>query len=161
MKKSIFTAITLSVLAAGSAASAVTPGEAQLAAAVGVEPGAYSASELARLETFQRENDAQGIEVILSRSNAAVANTDTVGLRQFALTLGVEPGKYTAAELNAIESAIRENDMIAVSLIKNTADGTDNDINSKVPMATYLGVNPDDYTRLELAKLYAAAQPDN
>ena len=160
MKTNIFAAAAFSLLAAATAASAVTPGAAQLAATLGVQPGVYSASELAQLAQYQRENDATGVSFILSRASSATS-ADSAGLRQFALSLGVEPGKYSASELSLIKDAIRDNDTATVQLIKANAGGAANDSNAKAPLAAYLGVNADDFTRLQLVELVNAAQPDN
>lgn len=116
--------------------------------------------QLSQLEQYQREIDASGVSFILSRANSA-AGEHSAGLRQAALSPGVEPGKYAATEPAAIKDAVRDNNTATVRLIGANAGGAANDVNSKAPLAAYPGVNADDFTRLQLVELVNAAQPDN
>lgn len=79
--------------------------DAQLAAAAGVEPGRFTASELQRLITAKRNNDTQLTNFILSGQNRAESNPAgvvTPGQAQLAATLGVDASQYTLTELTAL-----------------------------------------------------------
>lgn len=65
-----FTIAAVAVLVAGAAsAQSINPGDVQLALKAGVEPGAYSTSDLTRLLEAQRENRTGQINFILRGDN--------------------------------------------------------------------------------------------
>jgi hypothetical protein len=82
------------------------PRNAQLAAAAGVEPGAYSTAELARMIAALEENDSQtyrfvrdgGAEVVSSQSPDGIRPA-SAGKARLAAALGVEPDDYTINQL--------------------------------------------------------------
>lgn len=80
-------------------------GAEQLARLVGVTPGAYSVSEMIRLQAAIGENDARTIAFILGGSNGGNTGNDigevTPGKAQLAASLGLDPADYTTAELAA------------------------------------------------------------
>ncbi len=83
--------------------AAVSSGAEQLARLVGVEPGAYSVSEMVRLQTAISEGDRQTIAFILGGSKSRDTVNDigvvTPGKAQLAASLGLDPAAHTTAEL--------------------------------------------------------------
>ena len=79
----------------------VTPGAAQIAASLGVQPGTLSLNELIRLDAALAENDEHTADYIRAGqpgpSSASAA--DNAGAAQLAAILGVNPADYTLAEL--------------------------------------------------------------
>lgn len=90
----------------------VSAGAAQLAASVGVEPGALPLNDLVRLDRAQFEDDDVTAAYILSgKSGSGSANAATnAGARQLAALLGVNPADYTVAELVALGTDQNDND---------------------------------------------------
>lgn len=150
MFKNIFASATaLSLLIAASTASAVTPGQSQLAAAAGVVPGTLSNAELSRLIKAKRDNNNEAVSFILSRSGSSAVGKNSAGLRQIALQLGVEPGTYSAAELSRLASARISDEWVDESFILSGKSGIKSP-DDKAVLAKFLGVNPADFTRFEL-----------
>lgn len=90
----------------------VSAGAAQLAASVGVEPGALPLNDLVRLDRAQFEDDDVTAAYILSgKSGSGSVNAATnAGARQLAALLGVNPADYTVAELVALGTDQNDND---------------------------------------------------
>ena len=90
---------TMSVDGVGSS------GAEQLARLVGVTPGAYSTSEMIRLQEAINENDRAAIAFILGGSDGGNTGSDigivTPGKAQLAASLGLDPAAHTTAELVA------------------------------------------------------------
>jgi ribonuclease D len=83
----------------------VVSNDAQLAAAAGVAPGSYTANELQRLITANRNNDMQAADFILSGQNRVDSNPASVvtpGQAQLAAALGVDAAQYTLSELTQL-----------------------------------------------------------
>jgi hypothetical protein len=105
--KTATTALVL-VLAAGAAsAQSINAGDAQLAAAAGVEPGVYSRAQLIQLLDAQQEGDSEKVAFILSQGTADVGRASVFesdaavgpGWDQIADVNGVERGVYSKQEL--------------------------------------------------------------
>ena len=80
----------------------------QLANLAGVQPGTYSASELALIIEARKENDRDRVGYILSGANRtapAAAEVVTPGETQLAAALGVDAADYTLAQLIALTAA--------------------------------------------------------
>ncbi len=80
---------------------------AQLAMGLGVEPGMYSTAELAGLAHARGQGDIQREKFILG-GGSEILSTQSYGESpsdQLALSLGVEPGMYSTAELALMKSA--------------------------------------------------------
>jgi hypothetical protein len=82
------------------------PRNAQLAAAAGVEPGAYSTAELARMIAALEENDSQTFRFVRDGGSEVVSSQSPDGIRpanagkaQLAAALGVDPDDYTIGQL--------------------------------------------------------------
>lgn len=81
-------------------------GDAQLAASAGVPYGEYTANEIQRLINARAEGDAAAQRFILSGENRRLPNPAEVvtpGEEQLAAAIGVDPAKYTLAELVAMQ----------------------------------------------------------
>lgn len=91
---------TMSVDSVGS------DGAEQLARLVGVTPGAYSVSEMIRLQEAINENDRAAVAFILGGSDGGDTASDigivTPGKAQLAASLGLYPAAHTTAELVAL-----------------------------------------------------------
>lgn len=83
----------------------VTPGEAELARSLGVAPGAYSLSDLTRLQGAVQDDDKQAIAFIIGGGSNNGAGSDTgvvnAGKAETARALGLDPAAYTTQELVA------------------------------------------------------------
>lgn len=83
-------------------AQAVTAGEKQIAASLGVDAADYTHAELSAMSSA-RLTDEEAIEAhVASHANRAEANPAEVvtpGEQQIASSLGVDPADYTLAEL--------------------------------------------------------------
>ncbi len=158
------TAAVLALAAGTSLASAASPGIQQMANQAHVSADAYTPAEIARLIEAQREGDAETVRAILN--HAITDGSNTVGSAanaQFEGLLGVEPGRYTTAELVALERAQLDNDPRAAAYILTGANrAAPADASAVTPgeaqIAARLGVNPADYTLNELGAMLRAAE---
>ncbi|PRY92809.1 hypothetical protein BCF33_1663 [Hasllibacter halocynthiae] len=93
----------------------------------------------------------------LAVSAAALPAAANVGKDQFAATLGVDPDAYTTGELIRLDDALSENDLTTARAILN-GDLRDTGPGGTTPamrqMAASLGVNVEDYSAAELARLH-------
>lgn len=142
---------------AASPAVGADAGKAQLALTAGVEPGRYTTEELINIIEAKRDNDAAKVNYYLSGANrGSEAVTGGAGADQFARSLGVEPGRFTLAELIQLDAAKRENDPAAINFVlsgKNRQGDTGQVTPGKAQLAALAGVNAADYTRAELIAL--------
>lgn len=107
------------VLSAGVASAAdVTPGQQQIANYLGVEAGAYSASELAQLLGARNAGDTFAFNNLLDRAGAT-AGTVSQGREQLAAQAGVSAADYSTAELIQIRVAQRKGDLQALNFYIN------------------------------------------
>lgn len=160
--KTIITSALILATVAGSAFAAspsanVTAGEAQIALAAGVQPGTVSKADLLAAIEAKRENDDTRAAYYLSASSKPSASiSDSVGSAQLALEAGVEPGRFTTAELLELINAKRENDSTRVNFILSGANrqGVSSDVTpGKVQLAATAGVNAADYSLSDLVAL--------
>lgn len=108
--KTVTIAALISLAAVGAAsASSINAGKAQLAATLGVSASDYSLAELTALNTARNDNDATAFAHVL-RKVETTDGTQAVGNLQRAAVLGVQPGRFTSAELTQLEAAKREGD---------------------------------------------------
>ncbi|MFT3688000.1 hypothetical protein [Paenirhodobacter sp.] len=116
MKRNLGIAAVVLALSAGVAsASEVNPGLQQIANQLGVDAGAYSASELVQL---LNADDDFVYNNLLNRVGAS-ANTVSQGREQLAAQAGVNAADYTTAEIIRIRDAQRKGDLQAVSFYIN------------------------------------------
>jgi hypothetical protein len=160
--KTIITSALILATVAGSAFAAspsanVTPGEAQIALAAGVQPGSVSKTDLLAAIDAKRENDANRAAYYLSAANQPTTSAaNSAGAAQLALEAGVEPGRFTTAELLELINAKRENDSARVNFILSGANrqGVSSDVTpGKVQLAATAGVNAADYSLSDLVAL--------
>lgn len=159
--KTVTFAALISVAAVGAAAAAGNPGKDQLARSLGVDGDQFTTAQLIQLQTAKRDNNAEAVRFILSQagSDAVALSSDSAGQIQRAKTLGVEPGRFTPAELSQLETAKRNGDsevwkFITTGANRNAANSASNP--GKLQLAASLGVNADDYTLAELNALNGA-----
>lgn len=160
MLKPILTSALVSLALAGTAFAASPSLDPQLAGSAGVAPGEYSAAELQNIIDAKRANDTAQANFFISGTNRSSANaSQSTANAQLALTAGVEPGRYTQAELVQIIDAKRENDTIRLNFYlsgANRAEASSGINGGKAQLAAGLGVNPADYSLSELAAMHAA-----
>ncbi len=130
----------------------------QLAASLGVEPGAYSVAELAALQNAIEDRDHQRIEMILGGGSiVSTQGRAGAGQAQLAAQLGVEPGAFDVPELIELRIAYEENDDQRVrkilsggSVVSTQGAG----VAGHDQMAQQLGVDPAQYSSAEIAAMY-------
>ncbi len=161
MKTLLTSALIIATLSgaafAASPVAGVSAGEAQLALAAGVEPGRLSKADLLALIEAKRDNDAAATAFYLSGANqSSNVGNDNAGAAQLALSLGVEPGRFTTAELLEIQDAKRDNDQFRINAVLSgaTRDSGDRGVTpGKAQLAALVGVNAADYTLAELVAM--------
>lgn len=163
IRKLTASALILATLSGAALASSAQPGanagDVQLALTAGVEPGTYSRAELINIIEAKRENDATRLNYFLSGANRSAASaTDSAGLDQLAASAGVQPGQYTAAELQQLIRARQDGDTEVVNFILSGANRTSaNPAEAVTPgeaqLAAIIGVDPAQYTLAELVAL--------
>jgi hypothetical protein len=96
--------------AANPAAVHVSAGDVQLARQAGVKPGLYTSAELVRIIQDRRDNDQNDLNFVLShlsrRTNIEGLGVVTPGKAQMAAEAGVNPSKYTLAQIEQLDNAI-------------------------------------------------------
>lgn len=163
-------ALVAAPIAAPVAAQTVSAGEQQLAASLGVEPGLYSVAQLVQLRAAMNDSDsssAQTIAYILDNPkgdlapatpNVSTRGEVTEGAAQLARQQGVEPGRYTVAELVLLDqySSDSADSTYRDAILKGEVNANlDDGISAgKAQLAASLGVDPADYTSAELAAMY-------
>lgn len=165
--------LTLSTIALATALSAgvaaANPGIEQLAASAGVSAADFTPDQLIRLVDAQRENDRRTIDFIMGQSKGTVSRSTmgestSVGAAQLALAAGVEPGRFTNAELIRLTRAQRDNETDEVAFIlsgKNRVEASAGVSAGKAQLAASIGVNPQDYTLTELTRLTSTSSDNN
>ena len=145
-------------LSAGAALAGVPQnGSDQLSLIAGVEPGTLSNTELNRLIEAKRDNDAREVAFILSK--AGQRSGPVAGDAQTAALLGVEAGRFTAAELQILTEARRNNDAETVAWIlsgDNRQGEAETASAGKAQLAAILGVDANQYSLAELTAIAAA-----
>lgn len=164
-KKSVL-ALTLVAFTAPFAGAALAgSGTDQLAAQLGVAPGAYSVAQMQDLADARRDNDLSREAYILSQGNGvasrgAASFTSNTGTAQLAAALGVDAGTYSLNDLIRLQDAVKDRDTNTIAFILNSSNNNAANANSgvvtpgKAQMAASLGLDPAAYTTAELAKAY-------
>lgn len=161
--KTVAFAALVSVAAAGSVfAAGANPGKEQIAAKLGVDASQFTLSQLVQLEEAARDNDRQAFKFIQDQAAGKIheASSTSPGNVQRALTLGVEPGRFTPAELTQLEVARKNGDSEVWRFITTGANRTakgDSNNAGKAQLAASLGVNAADYSLNELVALHGAS----
>ncbi|PJF09274.1 hypothetical protein [Pseudorhodobacter sp. MZDSW-24AT] len=164
--------ISAAALALTAGIAAANPGVDQYAASLGVAPGALTQAQLIQLEEALRDNDTVTANFILSQAGTAEVTRSNMGAEtvsndaQLAAAAGVEPGRFTANEMQLLIEAKRDNDDFMVDFIlsgKNRAQAnpTTTVTPGQAQLAASLGVDASQYTLSELTALYAKTLEDN
>ncbi|PWJ16219.1 hypothetical protein [Jannaschia seohaensis] len=132
----------------------------QIAGHLGVEPDAYTLSELTRLnclvESASTEAERQRLLSDPLSMEPTVDTGTTQGDEQIAASLGVNAGDYTTSQL-ALLKTLSEDDSCNVGDIEAFAAGgeqvTVGSARAKLQLATSLGVDPSEHTLAELVKM--------
>ncbi|MER5171263.1 hypothetical protein [Thioclava sp. GXIMD2076] len=108
MKNAIIAAIAALTASAGIA-SAEGAGHAQLAQQLNLDGAQFTTAELTTIADARRDNDTNTANYFIEHENrtAAPAHEVTPGKAQLAAQLGVNPAKYTLAELVTVDSNLR------------------------------------------------------
>ncbi|MPL74130.1 hypothetical protein SDC9_19940 [bioreactor metagenome] len=118
MKRNMAYSALALVLSAGVASAAdVNPGLQQIANYLGVDAGAYSATELHQLLGARDAGDQSSYDYFLKRVGATEAAAVTAGKAQIAAQVGLNPAEYTTAELIRVQQAQRQGDLQTVSFV--------------------------------------------
>lgn len=159
METNMRTTLTLAaILFAGAASAAsVNPGQAQLAAQLGVSAEDYTLSQLTQLAS-ERQEDGYG----LNRNAPGLADTsvstgNNAGKTQLAAQLGLNPDEYTLSELTKIDAHRTEYGITKVEArTPDFAASVENPNNAgKLQLAAQLRVDPANYTLSELTRIAA------
>jgi hypothetical protein len=108
MKTILTSALIIATLSGAAFASTpvagVSAGAAQMALALGVEPGRFTTNELLDIQDAKHENDQFRLNAILSGANRPTGDRGvTAGKAQLAALIGVNPADYTLAQLTAMQ----------------------------------------------------------
>ncbi|RLL64563.1 hypothetical protein [Paenirhodobacter hankyongi] len=118
MKRNMTYAAVALVLSAGVASAAETnQGLQQIANYLGVDAGAYSATELHQLLGARDAGDQSTYDYFLNRVGAAQGDAVTAGKAQIAAQVGLNPAEYTTAELIRVQKAQRQGDLQTVTFV--------------------------------------------
>lgn len=164
----IATALTVSLAAPAFAND-------QLAQSLGVEPGAYTLSQLIELRSATEDGDWTRVNYIKDNAGADMASVSTkgsssnAGTAQLEASLGVEPGTLTTAQLIDLKSALADDDIAHANAIRNEASApgmTASSMSSSVSsgdaqLAASLGVEPGQFSRAQLIELKSAMEDDD
>lgn len=158
--KTVTAALVLVAATGAAQAQDVNPGIEQLAAQAGVNAADFTVSQLISLQDAIDSNNVERTQFILSQARTQTtratltADTTSPAYRQLEAGLGVEPGRFSPAELSQLAAARRSDEPARAAYIlsgENRADGADDATNAgKLQLAAALGLNPDDYTLAEL-----------
>ncbi len=158
--KTLSTALVLVAATAAAQAQAANPGVEQLAAQAGVNAGDFTTSQLISLQNAINNQNEEQVAFILSQARAEASRATTAegvtspAYRQLEAGLGVEPGRFSPAELSQLAAARRSDDPARAAYIlsgENRASAADDANNAgKLQLAAALGLNPADYTLAEL-----------
>lgn len=159
-------AATLAALTFGAGAQA-SQGSNQLASSLGVEPGKYSLSQLARLKALRNDgNNQYQIKEIVDNPEGPQGNLRTghrnafdpnsPGWNNLALSLGVEPGRYSPQQLVALKSAKADKDQgrIAFIMAGGHPETSTSEVSAgTVQLALSLGLEPGLYSLNQLVQI--------
>jgi hypothetical protein len=138
----------------------------QLARSVGVEPGTFSTSELARLKAALDDGDVARIRAARQVGNNERVSTQNYGKgpghQQLARSAGVDSDRFTTAQIAQLRAAEADEDRHTAAYIRRSTSRTvvggfsTSDVRTSsghVQMARSLGVDPDQHSTMELIRL--------
>lgn len=165
---------TALLIAAAFAATATTaladvnPGKAHVAA-LGIDPAAYSLTELSLINEAKRANNDEALNYYLSHTNRKAASSPeavTPAEAQLAAKLRLDPALYTQAELDLIDLARRNNNDEKEAFYVNHVNRQGASAASIVvpgedQLAGKLGLDAAQYTQAELVLIEQARRDNN
>lgn len=168
MKSVLLFAAALAATATVASAD-VTPGKAQFAATLGLDPAAYTLTELSLINDAARANNREAVKYYLNHENrkpVSSAEVVTPAEAQLAARLGLDASDYTQAELDQIDSARRANnrEREAFYLSHTNRQGTaaaETASPAELQLAARLGLDASLYTQAELDQIEAARSDNN
>jgi transposase len=135
----------------------------QIARSLGLEPGVFTAAELAAIKGRVEDrdsNDAELIAALKSRTGAGVVSTRSVPApNQVAANLGLDAGQFTASQVATIKGRVEERDSNDAELIAELKSRTGAGVVStrSVPapsqVAASLGLDAGQFTAAEIARI--------
>ncbi|MCZ8078254.1 MAG: hypothetical protein RSE12_02200 [Fuscovulum sp.] len=153
-------ALILAALTGAAAASSAQPGlnagDVQLALSAGVQPGEYSRAELINIIEARKEGEETRLNYFLSGANRASSTAaSNAGVDQLAASAGVEPGQFSANELQRLIKAQADDDTTTERFIlsgasRNAANPAEVVTPGEAQLAASIGVDPAQYTLAEL-----------
>lgn len=157
----VLAAISGTALAASPQAG-LNAGDVQLALSAGVEPGRYTRAEILAILEARKDNATDTVNYYLSGANRTATVGNAEGWAQLAATLGVEPGRFTPAELQRLDRALSDNDREEVAFIlsgenRRTPNPAEVVTPGEAQLAAVIGVDPAQYTLAELVALQPAS----
>lgn len=160
LKTVAFAALISAAAIGAAAANTAGSGKDQLARQLGVDADQFTTAQLMELQDAKRNNDPAAFKFVVDQAAGTIASpaSDSAGNTQRALTLGVEPGRFTPAELSQLETAKRNGDTEVWKFITSGANRTTPaaaEVVSpgKAQLAASLGLDPKLYTLAELTAL--------
>jgi len=98
-------------------AAETNQGLQQIADYLGVDAGAYSATELHQLLGARDAGDQTTYGYFLNHANQASSQAVSAGKAQIAAQVGLNPTEYTTAELIRVQQAQRDSDLQTVNFV--------------------------------------------
>ena len=157
MSQKILSGVFAVMLASGASfAQSVSPGNVQLAASAGVEPGVYTTAQMIQIIEARREGDARQLAFLLSQSSPVATRTDFT-----ATVTSAAPEGLSVVEQIQLQEARREHDNTSQTFILTGTNrraplGASVVTPGEAQLAALIGVDPADYTLAELVAMQPA-----
>lgn len=110
-------AAALALTASFASADTNSVGLQQIANYLGVDAGAYSATELHELLAARNDGDQSTYAYLLDQENRSTSEALTPGKAQIAAQVGLDPSQYSTAELAMVQDALRDGDQQAANFV--------------------------------------------
>ncbi len=149
-------AFAVLVVSGAAFAQSVSPGDVQLAASAGVEPGVYTTAQMIQVIEARREGDTTQLAFVLSQPSPVITRADFTAAIPSTVFNGL-----TLAEEVQLQEARRENDRARETFILTHSDRRAPLPASAVTpgeaqLAALVGVDPAEYTLAELVAMQPA-----
>lgn len=161
MSQKVLSGAFVVMLASGAAiAQSVSPGDVQLAASAGVEPGVYTTAQMIQIAEARREGDTTQLAFVRSQ-----LSTVTTPANLTAAIPSDGPDGFTVAEEVQLQEARRENDHATETFIlTHTNRRAPLPASAVTPgeaqLAAIVGVDAAEYTLTELVAMQPATSND-
>jgi hypothetical protein len=113
--KLVFASFALALAAGAASAAEANPGLQQIANQLGLESGAYSATELHQLLAAREDGDQSAYAWLLAHGDTRTDAGVSAGKAQLAAQVNLNPAEFTTAELIQIDEAKRRSDLQGVT----------------------------------------------